>query len=107
MKSSDITEYIKDTNKITGDILFVGSDYESRPEYGIFVVDLKHKGKFINTGQEFYHVLSNADSNKEIIQELSNRDKNAVKKLIKWYSRVKKLKFKLGYSGLRGTPLGN
>jgi len=90
MKSSDITKYIKDTNKITGDILFVGSDYESRPEYGIFVVDLKHKGKFINTGQEFYHVLSNADSNKEIIQELSNRDKNAVKKLIKWYSRVKK-----------------
>jgi hypothetical protein len=107
MKSSDITKYIKDTNKITGDILFVGSDYESRPEYGIFVVDLKHKGKFINTGQEFYHVLSNADSNKEIIQELSNRDKNAVKKLIKWYSRVKKLKFKLGYSGLRGTPSGN
>ncbi len=103
MKSSEITKYIKDTNKITGDILFVGSDYESRPEYGIFVVDLKHKGKFINTGQEFYHVLSNADSNKEIIQELSNRDKNAVKKLIKWYSRVKKLKFKLGYSGLRRT----
>ncbi len=107
MKSSDITKYIKDTNKITGDILFVGSDYESRPEYGIFVVDLKHKGKFINTGQEFYHVLSNADSNKEIIQELSNRDKNAVKKLIKWYSRVKKLKFKLGYAGIRGTPSGN
>ena len=88
MKSSDITKYIKDTNKITGDILFVGSDYESRPEYGIFVVDLKHKGKFINTGQEFYHVLSNADSNKEIIQELSNRDKNSVKKLLKWYSSI-------------------
>jgi hypothetical protein len=90
LKESDITKYIKDTNKITGDILFVGTDYESRPEYGIVVVDLKSKNKFFAAGNIFYYSFSN-ELNKDEIIELCLKDNpkytvNALKGLFKWYT---------------------
>ena len=44
-----ITNYIEKTNKITGDILFVGTgtDYVTRPEYGVVVVDLSKKAFYL------------------------------------------------------------
>mgnify|MGYP000861781163 CR=1 FL=1 len=98
MKSNDdITKYIKDTNKISGDILFVGTDYESRPEHGIVVVDLKNDNKFFFTNGFFYYSFGENLNQDEIIglvkknlwKSLSikkNNPENALKGLFKWYT---------------------
>ena len=72
MKSDDITKYIKDTNKISGDILFVGTDWESRPEHGIVVVDLKNDNKFFFTNGFFYYSFSQNLNQDEIIGLVKN-----------------------------------
>jgi hypothetical protein len=85
-----ITKYIKDTGKITGDILYVGSSYESRQEYGIVIVDLSRKRLFVNT-EDFYYLNPSLVDDDEIIKELTQHNsllknsKKAVKEYIAWY----------------------
>ena len=85
-----ITKYIKDTGKITGDILYVGSSYESRQEYGIVIVDLSRKRLFVNT-EDFYYLNPSLVDDDEIIKELTQynsllkNSKKAVKEYIAWY----------------------
>jgi hypothetical protein len=85
-----ITKYIKDTGKITGDILYVGSSYESRQEYGIVIVDLSRKRLFENT-EDFYYLNPSLVDDDEIIKELTQHNsllknsKKAVKEYIAWY----------------------
>jgi len=85
-----VTKYIKDTGKITGDILYVGSSYESRQEYGIVIVDLSRKRLFENT-EDFYYLNPSLVDDDEIIKELTQHNsllknsKKAVKEYIAWY----------------------
>ena len=85
-----VTKYIKDTGKITGDILYVGSSYESRQEYGIVIVDLSRKKLFVNT-EDFYYLNPSLVDDDEIIKELTQHNsllknsKKAVKEYIAWY----------------------
>jgi superfamily II DNA/RNA helicase len=78
-KDALVNKFIKDTGKITGDILYIGSDYESRQEYGIVVVDLDYdktkKKKFINT-EIFYYVNPNMMDDEVIINELTGEPKD-------------------------------
>ena len=94
LTDKQIKEYIKDKNLITGDIINVGTTYESRPEYGVGVVDLNIPGKIIVT-EDFYSYSPHANSDKEIIEELTKFQndrnaltrglhKNAIKGYIKW-----------------------
>ena len=61
LKESDITKYIKDTNKITGDILFVGSSYETRQEYGFIIIDKRSEPKWFHSEQGIDLIFENDD----------------------------------------------
>ena len=84
-----ITKYIKDTGKITGDILYVGCILECVEEYGIVIVDLSRKMLFETTEDfDFFDPsLMGDDEIKELTQHYSllKNSKKAVKKYIAWY----------------------
>ena len=84
-----ITKYIKDTGKITGDILYVGCSEECVEEYGIVIVDLSRKRLF-ETTEDFDYFdpsLMGDDEIKELTQHYSllKNSKKAVKEYIAWY----------------------
>ena len=84
-----VTKYIRDTGKITGDIIYIGSSYESRQEYGIIVVDLNRKTLFTNT-EDFYYLNPSIADDDDIIKELTastlfKNSKKAVEQYIAWY----------------------
>jgi len=87
MTNSDITKYIKNTGKINGDILFVGSTFETRPEYGIVVVDLKLKNKFFYD-EDIYNAVAQGYTKQEINEMFPNIDLGAVTKMEQWYDNL-------------------
>ena len=64
-----VTQYILATNKISGDILFIGTDYVSRPEYGVVVVNLEDESLF-EGGEIFYEHSPAFENDEEIIKEI-------------------------------------
>jgi len=92
-EASVITKYISDTGKITGDIIYVGSSYESRQEYGIIIVDLETAGLF-KTTEDFYYATPYIKSDDEIIKDLTSwntllkNSNTAVQEYIVWYKTM-------------------
>ena len=85
-----VTKYIRDTGKITGDIIYIGSSYESRQEYGIIVVDLNDKKRLFTSTEDFYYLNPSSTDDDEIIKELTadtllKNSKKAVEEFIAWY----------------------
>ena len=101
MKEEEINKYIENTNKITGDILFIGTSYHSRPKYGIVVVGPGGgPGKLFEYTEEFYYseALEYANSFEELCKEFKGimfgknpfsngfeLDENALEGLFKWH----------------------
>ena len=84
-----VTKYIRDTGKITGDIIYIGSSYETRQEYGIVIVDLNRQRLFEGT-ESFYYLNPSSTDDDEIIKELTGytllkNSKKAVEEYIAWY----------------------
>ena len=84
-----IEKYIRDTGKITGDILYVGTSYDGRQEYGIVIVDLSKKSLF-QSSEDFYYWNPAVAEDDKIINELTKyvplqKSKKAVKEYIAWY----------------------
>ena len=85
-EEENVTKYILDTGKITGDIIYVGSGYETRQEYGVVVVDLDDKRKY-DPSEYFYgwYGYSPDEVTKELTQyKLLKNSKKAIEDFVKW-----------------------
>tara|TARA_X000000950_G_scaffold228904_1_gene276538 strand:+ start:535 stop:990 length:456 start_codon:yes stop_codon:yes gene_type:complete len=82
----NIFEYIKNNNIQIGDILFIGSTYETRQECGFFIVD--DKKKIIGSEDACYLPFANRpyEGDKNMAKILKNENvkyKNLIEKLVK------------------------